>query len=86
MNTISISEIINVFRHDTQWGKMISKGQLILRCPFGVLKSPKRPTKCLLHFPRLMIGWAIGQLISKCPSGVFKSPKKTTILFLGFLP
>ena len=25
MNTISISEMINVFRHDTQWDQIISK-------------------------------------------------------------
>ena len=25
MNTISISEMINVFRHDKQWGQIVSK-------------------------------------------------------------
>ena len=41
-----------------------TKGQLILKSPFGVFKSPSLAVK--------------GQLILKCPFGVFKSPKKQT--------
>ena len=29
---------------------VIPKGQLILKCSFGVFKSPKKPTKFLLGF------------------------------------
>ena len=28
----------------------VSKGQLISKCPFGVFKSPKKPTKCFPGF------------------------------------
>ena len=29
---------------------LIDKGQLISKCPFGVFKSPKKPTKFFLGF------------------------------------
>ena len=30
--------------------KSFTKGQLILKCPFGVFKSPKKPTKIFPEF------------------------------------
>ena len=37
------TSIFIVFEHPCR-----AKGQLISKCPFGVFKSPKKPTK---HFP-----------------------------------
>ena len=39
------------------WHVMRTKGQLILKCPFGVFKSPKNPTKIFLGFLPLPLNW-----------------------------